>query len=84
MYKNKTQYELCNICGKKVKEFRLTMRPKVTQSKLAALLQLSGLDIDNCAVKRIESGKRFVSDIELKIIKQVLNVSYEELLDWME
>ena len=28
----------------------------------------AGLDIDKNAVQRIESGKRFVTDIELKVI----------------
>lgn len=33
------------------------------------------------AVQRIESGKRFVTDIELKVIAQVLRVDYQALLD---
>ena len=32
------------------------------------------------AIQRIESGKRFVTDIELRYFAKVLNVSYEELL----
>ena len=42
---------------------------------------MAGLDIDKNAVQRIESGKRFVTDIELKVIAKVLGVSYRELLD---
>ena len=45
------------------------------------MLQMAGLDIDKNAVQRIESGKRFVTDIELKVIAEVLGVSYKELLD---
>lgn len=45
------------------------------------MLQMAGLDIDKNAVQRIESGKRFVTDIELKVIAEVLGVSYQELLD---
>lgn len=45
------------------------------------MLQRAGLDIDKNAVPRIESGKRFVTDIELKAIAEVLGVSYQDLLD---
>lgn len=45
------------------------------------LYQLAGLDLDKNAIQRIESGKRFVTDIELKAIARVLGISYESLLD---
>ena len=45
------------------------------------MLQRAGLDLDKNAVQRIESGKRFVTDIELKVIAEVLRVSYNDLLD---
>ncbi len=45
------------------------------------MLQMAGLDIDKNAVQRMESGERFVTDIELKSIAKVLDVSYQELLD---
>lgn len=54
---------------------------KTSQRMLADQLQIAGLNIDKNAVQRIESGKRFVTDIELKIIARVLNVSYQDLLD---
>ena len=56
-------------------------KKEVYQRKLADMLQMAGLDIDKNAVQRIESGKRFVTDIELKVIAEVLGVSYQELLD---
>mgnify|MGYP003223841744 CR=1 FL=1 len=43
-------------------------------------LRDQGLDLDKNAIQRIESGKRFVTDIELRYFAKVLNVSYEELL----
>lgn len=49
--------------------------------EVADMLQMAGLDIDKNAVQRIENGKRFVTDIELKVIAKVLGVSYKELLD---
>lgn len=53
----------------------------VSQRKLADMLQVQGLDIDKNAIQRMESGKRFITDIELKALAKVLNVTYAELLD---
>ncbi len=81
MYKNKAAGGENNICGQKVKEIREGLPERTSQRKLADMLQVAGLDIDKNAVQRIESGKRFVTDIELKAIAKVLGVSYQELLD---
>ena len=56
------------------------MPKKTSQRLLAYRLQLRGLDLDINAVQRIESGERFVTDIELKVIADTLNVSVEDLL----
>ncbi len=64
-----------------VKEIRKKLPEKTSQRKLADMLQMAGLDIDKNAVQRMESGERFVTDIELKSIAEVLGVSYQELLD---
>lgn len=80
MYKNKSETGLNNLCGTKVRQYRLTMKG-VSQKKLADMLQMQGLDVDKNAIQRIESGKRFVTDIELKVLAKVLNVTYEQLLD---
>lgn len=81
MYKNRAMHGGNNICGEKVKELRKLLSEKTSQRKFAEMLQIEGLDIDKNAVQRIESGKRFVTDIELKVIARVLKVSYQELLD---
>lgn len=81
MYKNKAFNGQNSICGTKVKMYRQSLPEKTSQRKLAAMLQVAGLDIDKNAVQRIECGKRFVTDIELKTIADVLGVSYQELLD---
>ena len=81
MYKNKAVDGSNNICGVRIKEIRESLPEKVSQRKLADMLQMSGLDIDKNAIQRIENGKRFITDIELKIIASVLKVSYQELLD---
>lgn len=81
MYKNKNLDGSLNISGKKIAMLRKKMQPKTSQKKLADMLQLSGLDLDKNAIQKIESGKRFVTDIELKTLAKVLNVSFDWLLD---
>ena len=80
MYKNKADDGRLNLCGRKVALLRRQMQPKVSQRAFTDMLQLAGLDLDKNAVQRMESGQRFVTDIELKILAQVLRVSADELL----
>lgn len=79
MFINKTSDGNNNICGRKIAETRISIG--ISQRKLADRLQLIGLDIDKNAIQRIECGKRFVTDIELKYISKALSLTYEELLD---
>ena len=44
-------------------------------------MQLEGIELDKNAIQRIESGERFVTDIELKTFAKVLNVSCSDLLE---
>ena len=81
MYKNKAEDGCNNVCGRKLKKISEELPKKTSQRQLAEMLQRAGLDLDNNAVQRIESGKRFVTDIELKVIAEVLRVSYNDLLD---
>ena len=70
------------MLSEKIKKYRQSFLPKkISQRELADRLCLIGLDIDKNVIQRIESGKRFVTDIELKYIAQVLNVSLKDLLD---
>lgn len=81
MYKNKAENGTNNVCGEKIKKYRLAMSQKTSQRKLADLLQIEGLDLDKNAIQKIEAGSRFVTDIEIKVIAKVLGVSYQDLLD---
>jgi len=81
VYKNYGPDGRRNLCGMRVSELRKKIRPVVSQRALADMLQLAGLDVDKNAVQRIESGKRFVTDIELKALAQVLGVTVEKLLN---
>lgn len=84
MFKNLSKDGKRNICGKKIREIRKNLPKKTSQNDLSSMLQINGLDIDKNAIQQIESGQRFVTDIELKAIAKALDVSYEELLDYDE
>lgn len=81
MFKNKSTNGKNNLCGSKIAELRKNHLPKMSQRMLSEELQLKGLDIDKNAIQRIESGQRFVTDIELKVLAQIFNVAYEDLLN---
>ncbi len=68
-----------NICGRNIAILRKATG--LSQNGLASQLQLHGLDVDKNAIQRIEAGKRFVTDIELVYLAEVLQVSYSDLLD---
>ena len=78
MFINKTKNGLNNICGERVAILRKAM--KISQRELADRLQLVGLDVDKNAVQRIESGKRFVTDIDLVALCAVLCCGFDDLL----
>ncbi|MBQ2934362.1 MAG: helix-turn-helix transcriptional regulator [Clostridia bacterium] len=67
-----------NICGDRVHEARCKMR--LTQSDLAAQLQIKGIIIERDSVSRIEIGTRFVADYELRELAKILKVSVGWLL----
>ncbi len=67
-----------NLCGDRVRQARQKIR--LSQSDLAARLQIAGVIIERDSVSRIEAGTRFVADYELKAIAQVLNVDVMWLL----
>jgi Helix-turn-helix. len=78
MFINKTEDNLNNLCGKNVAKLRNELN--ISQRVLADRLQVLGLDIDKNAIQRIESGKRFVTDIELKKIAEFFKIDINELL----
>ena len=68
-----------NICGNRVKIARRKLG--LTQSDLAARLQVFGILIERDSVSRIEIGTRFVADYELRAIAKILKVSIDWLLE---
>ncbi len=70
-----------NIIGKRVKIARTRIKPKMTQSDLAAKLQVAGWDIDRAGIAKIEIGLRQVTDIEALQLAKALNVSVAWLFE---
>ena len=79
MFKNKNDGRN-NLCGEKIRELRLNHPTTLSQRALADKMQLIGIDVDKNAIQRIECGKRFVTDIELKALAEIFGVSVSELI----
>jgi len=70
-----------NIVGARVRQARKAARPPITQTDLAARLQLLGILIHQSGVSKIENGQRPVSDIEVVALAKALKVSASWLLE---
>lgn len=66
-----------NVSGDRVRELRL--RARLSQSALAAKMQIEGAIIEQDAISRIESGYRLVTDYELIALTRIFGVS----ADWL-
>ena len=78
MFKNKNEDGTLNICGKAI--IALRKEAGLSQRALADQLQLIGMDLNKNAIQQIESGERFVADIELNAIAKYFKVTTDELL----
>ncbi|MDE6853019.1 MAG: helix-turn-helix domain-containing protein [Lachnospiraceae bacterium] len=56
----------------------------LSQRDLAQKLQIAGCDMDKNVIARIETQKRYVTDIETKKLCEVLNTTFEELTNEKE
>lgn len=68
-----------NLVSSRLIELR--RQQNLSQRDLAHKLQLAGYDMDKNVITRIETNKRYVTDIELRALSQVLGVSYAFLID---
>lgn len=68
-----------NLIADKLIELRKTHH--YSQRLLAYKLQLAGYDMDKNVITRIETNKRYVTDIELKGLCEVFGITYAELID---
>ena len=73
-YKN----DKCNISGEKIRLLR--EQANLSQEQLAANLQLNGLNLNQKAISRIETGERVVPDYELLYFADLFNVPVASLL----
>lgn len=67
-----------NLCGDRIHQARTTQR--MSQSDLAARMQVNGVIIEREAISKIETGDRFVTDYELLVFAKVLGVAVDWLL----
>lgn len=58
---------------------KLRMERNLSQDQLAAQLQTRGCDITRSALAKMEVGQRHIYPDELKLLRELLGVSYEEL-----
>lgn len=77
MFINKSESGKNNICGERIVKYR--KESGLSQRALADKLQIEGLNIDKNAVQRMESGQRFITDIEITYLCAVLNKSLNQL-----
>lgn len=62
-----------NISGERIREARL--KPRLSQSELAARVQVEGVIMERDSISRVEIGTRFVPDYEIPVFARVLGVS---------
>lgn len=63
--------------GKNIRTLR--KKKKLTQEQLSAQLQVKGCDITRSALAKIEVGQRHLYPDEIRLIKELLGVTFEEL-----
>lgn len=62
----------------------LRERERLSQRDLAQRLQLMGVDMDKNVITRIETNKRYVTDMELQALSKIFSVTYQYLIDGEE
>ena len=65
--------------GQNIRRYREAQ--KLTQEQVAAKLQHAGCDITRSALAKIEVGQRHIYLDELRLLRMILNVSYDDLLE---
>ena len=71
-----------NLISKQLIELR--KEHHFSQRALSHKLQLLGYDMDKNVITRIETNKRYVTDIELRAFAQIFEVSYEYLIEGIQ
>ena len=63
--------------GMKIRDLRI--KNNMTQEQLSAKLQVFGCDITRSALAKIEVGQRHLYPDEIKALKEILKVKYEDI-----
>lgn len=63
--------------GKNIRTLR--KKKKLTQEQFSAQLQVKGCDITRSALAKIEVGQRHLYPDEIRLLKELLGVTFEEL-----
>ena len=63
--------------GKNIRTLR--KKKKLTQEQLSAQLQVYGCDITRSALAKIEVGQRHLYPDEIRLLKELLGVTFEEM-----
>ena len=79
MEKQKIKNDSNNTIGKNIRKARLDAQ--IGQTELVSQLQLLDIKMTRETLVKIERGVQHIQLEQLKAIKDVLGVSYEELLD---
>ena len=56
-------------------------KARLTQEQLSASHQLRGCDITHSAIAKIEVGQRHIYPDEIILLKEILNVTYDEIFE---
>jgi len=63
--------------GRRIRELR--EKSGLTQEQLSAKLQVCGCDITRSALAKIEVGQRHLYPDEIKLIKEILEISFDDI-----
>lgn len=55
------------------------MQKNLSQEQVSAQLQVRGCDVTRSALAKIEVGQRHIYPDELKALKEILSVSFDEM-----
>ena len=67
-----------NLTGAHIKSLR--KKKGLTQEQVVAKMQLAGIQIDQKAISRIESGSRVITDYELMCLAEIFDTSIDQIV----
>ena len=71
-----------NLISQRLIELR--KQHNLSQRDLSRKLQLAGYDMDKNVITRIETNRRYVTDIEIRALAQIFGVSCDYLIEVKE